>query len=128
MRGAVPAPKEKPCMPCRSLEAHSANSATAISTTPPTKSCGPRDPSRHDGFAGAVRSAYHSSISLPPNIGPLRAHVLLMRILAYYAPLSSTLPSDFRQTTPAKPKDPSRQQHPERIEPRGESQHRRHEP
>src|ERR1700756_1155623 len=40
MRGAVPAPKEKPCMPCRSLQAHSANSATAHSTRPPTKSCG----------------------------------------------------------------------------------------
>src|ERR1700761_4617384 len=40
MRGAVPAPKEKPCMPCRSLQAHSAKSATAHSTRPPTKSCG----------------------------------------------------------------------------------------
>src|ERR1700761_7771251 len=40
MRGAVPAPKENPCMPCRSLEAHSAKMATAHSTSPPTKSCG----------------------------------------------------------------------------------------
>ena len=40
MRGAVPAPNENPCMPCRSLDAHNANSATAISTRPPTKSCG----------------------------------------------------------------------------------------
>src|ERR1700730_6010041 len=40
MRGAVPAPKENPCMLCRSLQAHSAKSATAQSTRPPTKSCG----------------------------------------------------------------------------------------
>src|ERR1043165_1889311 len=40
MRGAVPAPKEKPCMPCRSLQAHSAKIATAHNTRPPTKSCG----------------------------------------------------------------------------------------
>ena len=36
IRGAVPAPKEKPRMPCRSLEAHSANRASAIRMTPPT--------------------------------------------------------------------------------------------
>ena len=42
MRGAVPAPNENPCMPCRSLDAHKANSAIAISAMPPTKSCGPR--------------------------------------------------------------------------------------
>src|SRR6476660_7295299 len=40
MRGAVPAPKENPCMPCRSLQAHSAKSATAHNMRPPTKSCG----------------------------------------------------------------------------------------
>ena len=40
MRGAVPAPKEKPCMLCRSLQAHNAKSATAHNTRPPTKSCG----------------------------------------------------------------------------------------
>ena len=42
MRGAVPAPNENPRMPCRSLDAHKANSAIAISASPPTKSCGPR--------------------------------------------------------------------------------------
>src|ERR1700742_2756587 len=40
IRGAVPAPNENPCMPCRSLDAHSAKIATAHSTSPPTKSCG----------------------------------------------------------------------------------------
>src|SRR5215472_2790044 len=40
IRGAVPAPKENPCMPCRSPHAHSAKIATAHSTRPPTKSCG----------------------------------------------------------------------------------------
>jgi hypothetical protein len=29
-------------MPCRSLDAHKANNAIAISAIPPTKSCGPR--------------------------------------------------------------------------------------
>ena len=42
MRGAVPAPNENPCMPCRSLDAHKAKRAIAISAIPPTKSCGPR--------------------------------------------------------------------------------------
>jgi hypothetical protein len=42
MRGAVPAPNENPRMPCRSLDAHKANNAIAISAIPPTKSCGPR--------------------------------------------------------------------------------------
>ena len=42
MRGAVPAPNENPRMPCRSLDAHRANSAIAISARPPKKSCGPR--------------------------------------------------------------------------------------
>ena len=42
MRGAVPAPNENPRMPCRSLDAHNANSAIAISAMPPTKSCGAR--------------------------------------------------------------------------------------
>src|SRR5882724_6789040 len=35
MRGAVPAPNENPRMPCRSLDAHNANSAIAIRTMPP---------------------------------------------------------------------------------------------
>ena len=35
IRGAVPAPKENSRMPYRSLEAHSANSDSAISATPP---------------------------------------------------------------------------------------------
>src|SRR5256885_90515 len=42
MRGAVPAPNEKPCIPCRSLEAHKANTAIAIKAIPPKKSCGAR--------------------------------------------------------------------------------------
>ena len=42
MRGAVPAPKEKPRIPCRSLDAHRAKAATAMRTIPPTKSCGQR--------------------------------------------------------------------------------------
>ena len=42
MRGAVPAPNENPRMPCRSLDAHNANSAMATIASPPTKSCGPR--------------------------------------------------------------------------------------
>src|SRR5689334_7837298 len=40
IRGAVPAPNEKPRMPCRSLDAHSANTAITIMAIPPTKSCG----------------------------------------------------------------------------------------
>jgi hypothetical protein len=42
MRGAVPAPKENPRMPCKSLEAQRAKAAIATKASPPTKSCGQR--------------------------------------------------------------------------------------
>src|ERR1700730_3652669 len=99
MRGAVPAPNENPCMPCRSLDAQRANTAIAISAIPPTKSCGPRT---HFGIIELTGPWLGVSlIVLSPQAQGLLAHSL-----DSFAAAPTVLPTDFRQITPAKPKQP----------------------
>src|SRR3954468_1332 len=94
IRGAVPAPNEKPCMPCRSLEAQNANSAIAISAMPPTKSCGPRTQ-----FGMIDRPNPWLGVSL---IDISRIRLFCSDGIA----IQTILPTDFLYTTPAKPKTP----------------------
>src|SRR3979409_1552438 len=90
MRGAVPAPNENPCMPCRSLDAHKANSAMATIARPPTKSCGPRIHFHMTYLTGTWLGV--SLIDLTPHAG-LVAHSVLDGPDAGPA----VLPTDFRQ-------------------------------
>src|SRR5450755_1065370 len=102
MRGAVPAPNENPCMPCRSLDAHKANTAIAISAIPPTKSCGPRTHFGMIDLTGAWLGV--SLIYLSPRAGLLAHSVYFAYHAGHAGP--TVLPTDFRQITPAKPKQP----------------------
>src|SRR5512140_240940 len=79
MRGAVPAPNENPCMPCRSLDAQSANSAIAISAIPPTKSCGPRTHFGMMDLPGPWLGV--SLIDLSPQAQGLLAHSVWMALM-----------------------------------------------
>src|SRR3982074_2482721 len=101
MRGAVPAPNENPCMPCRSLDAHKANTAIAISAIPPTKSCGPRTHFGMMDLTGAWLGV--SLIDLSP-VAQGFSPILYVWIALEAGP--TVLPTDFRQITPAKPKQP----------------------
>src|SRR5258706_6050494 len=99
IRGAVPAPNENPCMPCRSLDAHKANTAIAISAIPPTKSCGPRT---HFGMMDLTGPWLGVSlIDLSP---PHRASS--PRSLDTVHAARTILPSAFLLITPAEPQHP----------------------
>src|SRR5439155_17043759 len=90
---------ENPCIPCRSLHAHKANTAIAISAIPPTKSCGPRT---HFGMIDLTGPWLGVSL-----IGFLPRHRASCPFCLDSVDAARTiLPSDFRQITPAKPKQP----------------------
>src|ERR1700712_951790 len=89
MRGAVPAPNENPCMPCRSLDAHSANSAIATRANPPTKSSGP---CTHFGMMDLPGPPLGISLI---DFSPHNGFVLFL--LDRIDPVLAFLPSDFRQ-------------------------------
>src|SRR5258708_10214245 len=119
MRGAVPAPNENPCMPCRSLDAHKANIAIAISAIPPTKSCGPRT---HFGMMDLTGPWLGVSlIDLSP-----RHRAFPPFGLDSFDAARPSLASPFSSDKASKTQTPPGHQHPKRVKPRRKIQHRRH--